>query len=216
MTGPEYTDPATTPVPVAHPRRRGNGHNRRVNMRTPDSFSELPLRDTKYRELERYPEFGVVTAWLRDYIRSIIPNARMSEREYWSVSCLPDTAAATTGHRLLSVHAGDLEVACLFLETPRSGERNLGGYVTVTRESLEKACGAPLDRVIADCPALRMKPHGAMVSVGWTETPDSREQFDALPWRAPARDLVTELIRTGRNRWADSHSPQIAKFAFED
>jgi len=185
-------------------------------MRTPDSFSELPLRDTKYRELERYPEFGVVTAWLRDYIRSIIPNARMSEREYWSVSCLPDTAAATTGHRLLSVHAGDLEVACLFLETPRSGERNLGGYVTVTRESLEKACGAPLDRVIADCPALRMKPHGAMVSVGWTETPDSREQFDALPWRAPARDLVTELIRTGRNRWADSHSPQIAKFAFED
>ena len=216
MTRPHDTGRAVTPSVTLHPRRPVNGHNRRVNMRATDSVSELPLRDTKYRELARYPEFGVVTAWLRDYVRSSVPNARMREREYWSVSCLPDTWVSAAGRRLVTVHAGDLEVAGLYLETPGPGVRNVHGWITVMRKDLEVACGAPLDRVAATSPALRVTESGPRAIIGWTETPESKEQFEALPWRAPARALVTELVRTGRNRWADLHSPQIAQFAFED
>ncbi len=216
MTRSQRPGRANASIPALHPDRPVNGHNRRVNMPSPDSVSELPLRDTKYRELAHYPEFGIVTAWLRDYIRSSVPNARMSEREYWSVACLPDNSVSPTGRRLVSVYAGDLEVAGLHLDTPGPGLRNVQGWITVTREGLEEACGASLDRIAATFPALNVTHSGAMATIVWTETPESREQFDALPWRAPARALVTELVRTGRNRWADLHSPQIAQFAFED
>lgn len=216
MTAPLRAGRAAAPSATPHPRRPVNSHNRRVNTPAPDSVSELPLRDTKYRELARYPEFGVVTAWLRDYVRSSVPNARMSEREYWSVSCLPDASVSPKGHRLVTIYAGDLEVAGLRLDTPGPGLRNVQGWITVTRTDLEEACGAPLDQVGAASPALRITESGATATIEWTETPESRAQFDALPWRAPARALVTELVRTGRSRWADLHSPQIAQFAFED
>ncbi|MEE2032435.1 hypothetical protein [Rhodococcus chondri] len=186
-----------------------------MNTRTAAAAVDLPLRDTRYRELEQYPEFEFVTAWLRDYVQSTVPSARMREREYWSVSCLPSADATEHGHRMVSVHAGDLEVACLFIETPRSGNRRVGGYVTVSVQALEQACGASIEQVAAGLPALRFRPRDGLMSIGWTETPDSREQFDALPWRPAARELVTGLMNTGRNKWADTHCPQLAMFAIE-
>ena len=44
--------------------------------------ADLPLRDTRFRELEAHPEFETVTAWLRDYVQSAVPNPRMGERQY--------------------------------------------------------------------------------------------------------------------------------------
>lgn len=185
-------------------------------MRAPEPGFDLPLRDTRYRELEQYPEFTAATAWLRDYVRSTVPKPRISEREYWSVTCLPAADASERGHRLVSVYAGDLEVACLFLDTRTPGERRLCGFVAVDADSLQRACGADLDTIIADNTELRFRPYDGYWSVGWLDTPACREQFEALPWRGAAADLVSALMRSGRNSSADTHCAQIAMFVFDD
>lgn len=186
-------------------------------MNTPvPPTTDLPFRETKYRELEQYPEFGFVTTWLRDLIPTIVPNARMSEREYWSVSCLPDCDPADPRRLLLTVHAGNFDVAGVFLAPGQADERLLGGYVLVSTPELERCAGAPVADLAASFAALSFHVDGPLVSIGWVLTPASREQFDALPWRPAARSLVAELMRNGRNSRADSHCPQIAQFGFVD
>lgn len=175
--------------------------------------ADLPLRDTRYRELEKYPEFEFVTEWLRDYVHSTVTTPRISEREYWSVECLPTADAGENGHRLISVHAGNLEVACLYLDTREPGVRRLCGFVTVDADRLEQSCGIDADGLAARVPHLRIRRHDGCVSIAWWDTPESREQFDALPWRPAAAHLVESLMRTGKNRSAASHCPQIAMFA---
>lgn len=215
MTNIRPPDPATMPIPTSAPPWQRNRHNRGVNMRTPEPATDLPLRDTRYRELELYPEFDFVTAWLRDYVRSTIENARISEREYWSVVCLPSVGASDEGHRMISVHAGDQEIACLYVDTSVREDRQIGGFVIVDIRILEQSCGADLDRITASSPALSFRRRGDQVSIGWSEIPASREQFDALPWRPAAHDLVRRLMQNGRNHWADWHCPQLAMFALE-
>jgi hypothetical protein len=186
-----------------------------VNTRVPPSTAALPLRETKYRELEQYPEFGSVTAWLRDVVSSIVPNARMSECEYWSVVCLPPEEPTDPRKPLVSVHAGDLAVAGVFLDLS-GGQRSLAGYVRVSGTELEQASGSTREQLAADSPALTFVDEGAVVCVVWSDEPAAREQFAALPWRAPARALVSELMRDGRNSRADDHCRQIARFAYDD
>ncbi|MBS9371275.1 hypothetical protein [Rhodococcus sp. B50] len=186
-----------------------------MNTRVPPSTAALPLRETKYRELERYPEFGSVTAWLRDVVSSIVPNARMSECEYWSVVCLPAEDPADPRKPLVSVHAGDMAVAGVFLDLS-DGRRSLAGYVRVSGTELEQASGSTREQLAADFPALTFVHEGSVVSVVWSDEPAAREQFAALPWRAPARSLVSELMRVGRNSRADDHCRQIARFAYDD
>lgn len=178
--------------------------------------TDLPLRETKYRELEQYPEFGFVTSWLRDLIPTIIPNARMTEREYWSVSCLPDSDPADPRQLLLTVHAGRFDVAGVFLAPGLPGERVLGGYVLVSTPALEKATGLAVAGLSESFGALSFTVDGPLTSIGWVRTPAGREQFESLPWRPAARTLVEELMRNGRNSRADSHCPQIAQFGLVD
>ncbi|MEU5842874.1 hypothetical protein [Rhodococcus sp. NPDC047139] len=186
-----------------------------MNTRVPQSTADLPLRETKYRELERYPEFGSVTAWLRDVVSSIVPNARMSECEYWSVVCLPPGDPADPREPLVSVHAGDMAVAGVFLDLSE-GRRSLAGYVRVSGTELEQAMGSTREQFAAAFPALTFVDEGSIVSVVWSDEAAAKAQFDALPWREPGRSLVAELMRGGRNSWADEHCRQIARFAFDD
>lgn len=122
-----------------------------MNTRVPPSTAALPLRETKYRELEQYPEFGSVTAWLRDVVSSIVPNARMSECEYWSVVCLPAGDPDDPRKPLVSVHAGNMAVAGVFLDLS-DGQRRLAGYVRVSGAELEKASGSTREQLVADSP----------------------------------------------------------------
>ena len=186
-----------------------------MNTLVPPSTAPLPLRETKYRELERYPEFGSVTTWLRDVVSAIVPNARMSECEYWSVVCLPAGDPADQRKPLVSVHAGDMTVAGVFLDLSE-GQRRLAGFVRVSGTELERATGSTRERLAAASPALTFVDEGPVVSVMWSEEPAAREQFAALPWHAPARSLVSDLMRSGRNSRADEHCRQIARFAFDD
>lgn len=186
-----------------------------MNTRVTPTTAALPLRETKYRELERYPEFASVTAWLRDVVSSIVPNARMSECEYWSVVCLPPSDPADPRQPLVVLHVGDLEVAGVYLDLS-GGDRRLGGYVRLSRAEFDRTTGTTFEQAAGAVPALTLVDEGPVVSVLWSDEPAARSQFDALSWRAPARMLVTELMRGGRSSRADEHCRQIARFAFED
>lgn len=178
--------------------------------------AELPLRDTRYRELETYPEFGRVTEWLHDYVQSSVPNPKMGEREYWAVVCLPFTSETDAAQRLCSVHAGAYEVACLCMESTPDGERRIGGFVTVDTAVLERDAGTDAGGLEAGNPELRFRTQPATTTIWWTDTAESREQFDALPWRPAARHLVTEVMRKGKCLEAPNHSAQLARFARAD
>ncbi|MDV2474849.1 hypothetical protein ACWDTG_22710 [Rhodococcus zopfii] len=178
--------------------------------------ADLPLRDTRYRELETYPEFEAVTEWLRDYVQSSVPNPKMGEREYWAVVCLPFTSEADTTQRLCSVHAGTYETACVFVETTPEGQRRIGGFVTVDTAVLERDAGTDVGSLETGYPGLRFRTQPATTTIWWTAAADSREQFDALPWRPAARHLVTEVMRQGKCLEASNHSAQLARFAQAD
>ncbi|MBH0121643.1 hypothetical protein I0Q12_19835 [Rhodococcus sp. CX] len=183
---------------------------------TRNDAAALPLRDTRYRELETYPEFGTVTEWLHDYVQSSVPNPKMGEREYWAVVCLPFTSEADTAQRLCSVHAGAYETACLYVETMPDGQRRLGGFVTVDTAVFERDAGTDVAGLEAANPELRFRTQPTTTTIWWTDTAGSREQFDALPWRPAARHLVTELMRQGKCLEASNHSAQLARFAQAD
>ncbi|WP_068154231.1 hypothetical protein [Rhodococcus phenolicus] len=176
----------------------------------------LPLRDTRYRELETYPEFGAVTEWLRDYVQSSVPNPKMGEREYWAVVCLPFTAETDTAQRLCSVHVGAYETASLYVETTPVGQRRIGGFVTVDTDVLEREADADIATLEADNPGLRFRVQQTRTTVWWTDSAGVRERFDALPWRQAALHLVTEVMRQGKCLEASNHSAQLAGFARAD
>ncbi|EME65808.1 hypothetical protein G352_08002 [Rhodococcus ruber BKS 20-38] len=187
-----------------------------MNARTPLSPAGLPLRDTRYRTFEQYPEFAAATTWLRDYVRAAIPNPRMSEREYWSVVCLPPHDGSHPSEPLVSVHVGAIEAAALFVEAPAGQARRLGGRVTVAVDDLETAAGANVDVLAATHPELRFRLDGPIVSIGWSGEAAGRAQFAAVPWEPAAAALVGRVMRTGRCRWAAHHCAQLARFALAD
>ena len=176
--------------------------------------ADLPLRDTRFRELETHPEFETVTTWLRDYVQSAVPNPRMGERQYWAVVCLPFTAASESTQRLCSVHAGAYETACLYIETTPEGEHRIGGFVTVDTATLEREAGTDVGSLEAANPGLRFRTQRTATTIRWST--DSKEQFDALPWRSAALHLVTDVMKVGRCLEASNHSAQLARFARTD
>ncbi|AKE90728.1 hypothetical protein A4U64_07250 [Rhodococcus sp. WB1] len=187
-----------------------------MNARTPLSPAGLPLRDTRYRTFEQYPEFATATAWLRDYVRAAVPNPRMSEREYWSVVCLPPHDGSIEAEPLVSVHVGAIEAAGLYVEAPAAQPRRIGGRVTVAVDDLEAAAGTSVDVLAAAHSDLRFRPDGPVVSIGWSDGPASRAQFAAVPWEPAAAALVGRVMRNGKCRWSAHHCAQLARFALAD
>nr|WP_206024067.1 hypothetical protein [Rhodococcus sp. 14C212] len=177
----------------------------------------LPLRDTRYRTFEQYPEFATATAWLRDYVRAAVPNPRMSEREYWSVVCLPPHDGSTEAEPLVRVHVGAIEAAGLYVEALQVEQpRRIGGRVTVAVDDLEAAAGTSVEVLAAAHSGLQFRPDGPVVSIGWSDGPAGRAQLAAVPWEPAAAALVERVMRTGRCLWASDHCAQLARFALAD
>ena len=74
---------------------------------------ELRLRYVaKYEKLLRRPQAREVLEILRRYGRDCIPVPLMTERHYWSVSCLP----STPGKALIRVNASWMELFALYAD----------------------------------------------------------------------------------------------------
>jgi hypothetical protein len=74
---------------------------------------ELRLRYVaRYEKLLRRPQAQDVLAILRRYGRDCIPIPLMTERHYWSVSCLP----STPGKALVRVNASWMELFALYAD----------------------------------------------------------------------------------------------------
>ncbi len=66
----------------------------------------------RFEKLCRLPQAGDVLAIVARYGRDCIPIPRTTEREYWSVSCLP----STPGKALVRVNASWMELFALYAE----------------------------------------------------------------------------------------------------
>ena len=74
---------------------------------------ELRLRYVaRYEKLRRWPQAREVLEVLRRYGRDCIPIPLMTERHYWSVSCLP----STPGKALVRVNASWMELFALYAD----------------------------------------------------------------------------------------------------
>ena len=85
-------------------------------MRDTDDRADSPELRFKYaarfEKLRRRPQAQEVLEILRRYGRDCIPIPRKTEREYWSVSCLP----STPGKALARVNASWMELFALYAD----------------------------------------------------------------------------------------------------
>ena len=85
-------------------------------LRDTDERAESPELRFKYvaqfEKLLRQPQAQEVLEILRRYGRDCIPIPRQTERDYWSVSCLP----STPGKALVRVNASWMELFALYAD----------------------------------------------------------------------------------------------------
>ena len=88
----------------------------RTALRDSDERAESPELRLKYvarfEKLLRRPQAHEVLEILRRYGRDCIPIPRQTERDYWSVSCLP----STPGKALVRVNASWMELFALYAD----------------------------------------------------------------------------------------------------
>jgi hypothetical protein len=88
----------------------------KTTLRDTDERAESPELRLKYvarfEKLLRRPQAQEVLEILRRYGRNCIPIPRMTERHYWSVSCLP----STPGKALVRVNASWMEFFALYAD----------------------------------------------------------------------------------------------------
>ena len=110
---------------------------------------ELRLRYVaRYEKLRRWPQAREVLEVLRRYGRDCIPIPLMTERHYWSVSCLP----STPGKALVRVNASWMELFALYADGDGIRSNFLVHLSDFTRDhSLEReqADEAFLERCVA-------------------------------------------------------------------
>ena len=86
----------------------------KATLRDSDKRAESPELRLRYvarfEKLLRRPQAQEVLAILRRYGRDCIPIPRRTERDYWSVSCLP----STPGKALVRVNASWMELFALY------------------------------------------------------------------------------------------------------
>lgn len=154
----------------------------------------------------------VADAVLRDVaavVKRVIPEAVLTERDYWTISDYPSTA----GGRLVTLNAGDMEV----LYVPRNPVPGEPGPVHVTVLNVAAESGLPkqvgggwvkrnLDHYRASGPVDQV-----MVPVGQVS-----EVLEDLLAVAALRKLILTLMRSGTatkfSRW---HSAEMARRAYK-
>ncbi len=88
----------------------------KATLRDTDDRADSPELRLKYaarfEKLRRRPQAQEVLEVLRRYGRDCIPIPRKTEREYWSVSCMP----STPGKALVRVNASWMELFALYAD----------------------------------------------------------------------------------------------------
>ena len=107
---------------------------------------------SRFDKLCRKPQSAEVQTILRRYVRDCLPIPRMTERHYWSVSCLP----STPGKALIRVNASWMELFALYADgdgirakflvhLSDFTARNSRAQNQVNESFLEKSVSAPED-----------------------------------------------------------------------
>jgi len=188
---------------------------------------EPGVRQRKEKALERFlrtPYADDVVHVLQHYVRGCIPRYRATEREYWSLSCMPGTFRG----RLAAVSLRSMETFVVQsigvpAEESETGEPSdvLAGFVIVSRSALQEGFGAGLGRLEAEHPGLIVEPSR------YRDAGDDQVRLlgelvdvhDALVDDAvayAARALSTRLVDGGRTMQKHGHCYQLADLVVGD
>ncbi|MEU6208052.1 HNH endonuclease [Micromonospora musae] len=89
---------------------------------------------SQFDRLLEGPYYDAVVAANHAYLRAAIPDAAATEREFWALSCLPNTP--TRPRRLSAVSMKTMET--FVLHEPRQGDKMPEGFVVVRRSTFRR------------------------------------------------------------------------------
>ncbi|WP_129358232.1 GIY-YIG nuclease family protein [Rothia uropygioeca] len=90
---------------------------------------------TKYWELGRLEEFGVIVTLMAEYVDQTIPDALATSGLLWTVSALPSTNRRKGYRRLLTLNCGNME-SLVIDEERNEGGSFVGGFLNLPEEQL--------------------------------------------------------------------------------
>lgn len=193
----------------------------RAELRDTDERAESLEQRFKYaarlEKLLRRPHAEEALEILGQYGRTCIPVPRMTERFYWSVSCLP----STSDKPLVRVNASWMELFTLYADAEGIRSRfiaHLSDFTSdgsVLQDGLDHAFLE--DCVVAPQDVSYFLPRGADIFGVKVRGGASIRKFLAMPraLRAIRRFNLTHMNR-GRNAYQASHSYGVADYMLED
>ncbi len=166
----------------------------------------------KFRHYRNMPDAEAVTTFVARYVQQAIPAARRGERDFWSVSCLPDS------HLYLRVNVNKMEVLTLAHD-----KTALWASFHVARSPLSRLFLSSLHKWVGfgRGPQYEIL-NGAYAPGGedqlWIQAPlpDAHRLLDDPRFLAAARTMNLRLMRKGVNLNARSHCYDLADHLLGD
>lgn len=171
-------------------------------------------RDTRrFLGLLSHPQGECVLRLLSRFTRACLPGARRTVHDFWSISCLPNTNAATWP-RLACLSAHVMEV--LVLGTRKGTPGSLWGFLVCARTTLEAAHGSMSDACYtlrADAverATYRSAGHDQCV-IRFSANDQAHALLDQESVRAAAGLLLYRVMRKGFTPYANRHNTVLAE-----
>jgi hypothetical protein len=177
----------------------------------PDSLEQRFRYVDRFQKLLRRPQTEEVLAILRLYAENCIPIPRMTERYYWSVSCLP----STSDKPLARVNASWMELFALMPDGDQLSSRIILHIADFTADGSDDP--EQFDRDLLAACAGRAEDvrhhlwgkHGILVAK--VRGADSIRRFLAHPQALRAiRSFNLHYLNRGRNAYQASHCYSVA------
>jgi hypothetical protein len=176
-------------------------HVNRADTEPRATFPPEMLRrfQTSYQRFLQHPEAPGALAVLRSYVDGCLLLPRRTERELWSLSCLPSTTRGTPWARLACVSVGRMETLVV---------GSWGGFVVVAADELPEEARRRYrrgtqasDYADAGVHQVRIEAGSVNALAALVDDPDVAHAAAALTYR---------VMRKGRAWYARNHSPQLA------
>jgi hypothetical protein len=163
---------------------------------TPRSLTVSETHHRKYHRLARGPFHEPVVTTARAYLAAAIEDPDRTERDYWSLSCLP----GTTPWRLSALTMRTMDA--LVINKPKAGQSGVQALMIVEKSTLDEGFGgraaadAALDGVeIEDSDYYEAGPDQALVHGPWRDFVVALEHPVVV---ASVRALAARMMAIGR------------------
>ncbi|MEV0948613.1 hypothetical protein [Rhodococcus sp. NPDC049939] len=176
--------------------------------------------EENFERLKQDPDFEVAVALVADYLDGAFSDPDRSEKEEWTLSCLPSTNKTSGRERLFTLNVGPMQV--LYMERfTENAESEVLFTLYVSASALEQEAGSSLEELAERYPSLEFQRtslssadgDGAVIHCLWDG--ESLEQFVDLPLEGSIRPLADRLVGKGRGPYGQYHNRRFAQHVLD-